>query len=135
MKRLLSLAAGALLASGAAFAQPPADTLIVLEKAARSESPAFSGFSAQRGAAFFRAQHASDWTCTTCHGADPRGTGKHAVTGKAIEPMAPAVDLVRLTDPAKTEKWFRRNCNDVLKRACSAQEKGDVIAYLISLAP
>jgi hypothetical protein len=135
MKRLFLFTAGALLAASAALAQPPVDVLTALAVTARSESPAFAGFSAQRGAAFFRAQHGSDWTCTTCHGADPRGVGKHAVTGKAIEPMAPAVNAARLTDPAKTEKWFRRNCNDVLKRACSAQEKGDVIAYLISLAP
>ncbi|MCU0937671.1 MAG: DUF1924 domain-containing protein [Burkholderiaceae bacterium] len=135
MRRLIPFAAGALLATGAAFAQPPADTLRGLEQAARSEGTAFAGFSALRGAAFFRAQHASDWTCTSCHTADPRGVGKHAVTGKAIEPLAPTVNAARLSDPARTEKWFRRNCNDVLKRECSAQEKGDVVAYLISLAP
>jgi hypothetical protein len=135
MRRLIPFSAGALLATGAAFAQPPADTLRALELAARSESPAFAGFSAQRGAAFFRAQHGSDWSCTTCHGVDPRGVGKHVVTGKAIEPLAPAANAARLSDPARSEKWFRRNCNDVLKRECSAQEKGDVVAYLISLAP
>jgi len=31
------------------------------------------------------------------------------------------------------EKWFKRNCNDVLGRACSAQEKADFTAYMISL--
>jgi hypothetical protein len=31
---------------------------------------------------------------------------------------------------AKVEKWFRRNCQDVLQRECSAQEKGDFIAWL-----
>jgi hypothetical protein len=132
---LLLITAGALLATGASFAQPPADTLRALEPAARSANPVFAGFSAQRGAAFFRAQHGRDWSCATCHTDDPRRTGKHAVTGKAIEPMAPAVNAARLSDPARTEKWFRRNCNDVLRRECSAQEKGDVVAYLISLAP
>ncbi|HET6803481.1 MAG TPA: DUF1924 domain-containing protein, partial [Casimicrobiaceae bacterium] len=28
---------------------------------------------------------------------------------------------------------FRRNCNDVLSRACTPQEKGDVLAYLLEL--
>jgi len=31
------------------------------------------------------------------------------------------------------DKWFRRNCKDVLSRECSAAEKADVMAYLISL--
>jgi hypothetical protein len=31
------------------------------------------------------------------------------------------------------EKWFKRNCNDVAGRACTALEKGDVLTYLLSL--
>jgi len=31
------------------------------------------------------------------------------------------------------EKWFRRNCNDVLNRACTASEQGDVLAYLMTV--
>ena len=56
------------------------------------------------------------------------------MTGKPIEPMAPAVNPKRLTDPAKVAKWFKRNCNDVLERPCTAREQGDVITYLRSLA-
>ena len=48
--------------------------------------------------------------------------------------MAPAANPQRFSDAAKVEKWFKRNCNDVLGRACTAQEKGDVLAYLMSLA-
>jgi hypothetical protein len=55
------------------------------------------------------------------------------VTGKAIEPLAPAANPKRFTNPAKVEKWFRRNCNDVLDRACTTQERGDVLAWLRSL--
>ncbi len=47
--------------------------------------------------------------------------------------MAPAANPERLTDTAKMEKWFKRNCGDVLGRACTPSEKGDVIAYLTSL--
>jgi hypothetical protein len=55
------------------------------------------------------------------------------MTGKAIQPLAPVANAARLTDTAKVDKWFRRNCKDVLGRECTAAEKGDVIAYLISL--
>jgi hypothetical protein len=55
------------------------------------------------------------------------------VTGKDIAPLAPAANPKRFTDPAKVEKWFRRNCNDVLHRACTPQEQGDIVAYVRSV--
>ena len=61
--------------------------------------------------------------------------GGHASTGKAIKPLAPAFNPERFTDPAKTEKWFRRNCNDVMRRECSPAEKSDVLAWLTALKP
>lgn len=91
--------------------------------------------SAQRGQAFFTSRHGGDWSCASCHGAVPTGGGKHASTGKPIDPLAPAFDAQRFTDPAKVEKWFRRNCKDVASRECSAAEKADVLAWLISLKP
>lgn len=98
-------------------------------------APADSGGNAARGQAFFNAQHGREWRCASCHGAVPLGAGRHAATGKAIEPLAPAANPQRLTDPAKVEKWFRRNCNDVLGRECSAGEKADVVAWLNALRP
>ena len=133
MRPTLILAAGALLAAGSLHAQSPGAQLQALEAAARGADPAFGGFSAPRGAAFFSARHGGDWRCSTCHTDDPRAAGRHAVTGKAIEPLAPSANPARFTDAARTDKWFRRNCKDVLKRECSAQEKGDVVAYLVSL--
>jgi hypothetical protein len=47
--------------------------------------------------------------------------------------MAPVANAERFTDAAKVEKWFKRNCSDVRKRACTANEKGDFIAYLLSV--
>jgi len=44
-----------------------------------------------------------------------------------------AASAGRFTDPSKVEKWFKHNCGDVLGRACTAQEKGDVLAFLRSL--
>ena len=88
---------------------------------------------ASRGQEFFTTKHGHDWSCSTCHTAHPTVDGKHATTGKVIAPMAPAFHAERFTDAAKTEKWFRRNCNDVVGRECSAAEKADVLAFLLSL--
>jgi hypothetical protein len=90
---------------------------------------------AARGQAFFTSRQGSEWSCSSCHGSPPTAGGKHASTGKAIDPLAPAFNPRAFTDTAKVDKWFRRNCGDVLKRECSATEKADVMAYLISLKP
>jgi len=87
---------------------------------------------AERGRVLFTTRH-GDLSCASCHGTPPTATGKHASTGKAIEPLAPAFNPVRFTDTAKVDKWLRRNCKDVLSRECSAAEKADVLAYLVSL--
>jgi len=89
--------------------------------------------SAARGQDFFTSKHGKDWSCSSCHTTKPSGEGKHAATGKLISPLAPAAHVERFTDTAKTEKWFRRNCNDVVGRECSAAEKADVMAWLMSI--
>ena len=90
---------------------------------------------AERGRVFFTSPHGGEWRCASCHGNPPTATGKHASTGKTIDPLAPAFNPRAFTDGAKVDKWFRRNCNDVLKRECSAAEKADVLAYLLALKP
>lgn len=89
--------------------------------------------SAPRGEALFTQRHGQEWSCATCHGAPPMQTGRHASTGKPIGALAPAFNAERFTDSAKVEKWFRRNCNDVIGRECSAGEKADVIAWLLTI--
>jgi hypothetical protein len=91
--------------------------------------------SAIRGQQFFNASHGKEWRCASCHGVLPVQSGKHATTGKAIGALAPAANAERFTDMAKTEKWFRRNCNDVVGRECSATEKADVLSWLMTLKP
>lgn len=88
---------------------------------------------AARGQTFFNAKHGGEWSCASCHGTPPTQQGKHASTGKAIPPLAPAFNANAFTDTAKVNKWFRRNCKDVLKRECTAVEKADVLAYLVGL--
>jgi cytochrome c peroxidase len=117
----------------AALAVAPAELQKRFEAQARAADPAFTGFSAQRGQAFFNAAHGGDWSCASCHTGNPLAAGRHAKTGKPIAPLAPAANPERFTDAAAVDKWFRRNCNDVLGRACTAQEKGDVLQYLLSL--
>lgn len=133
--RLLSasLAMASLLVLNSADAAGSAPLLGQYEAAARQEAPDFAGFSPQRGEAFFTGGHGREWTCASCHTRNPLEAGRHAATGKPIAPLAPAANPERLTRPEKVEKWFRRNCNDVLGRACTAREKGDVLAFLLSL--
>jgi hypothetical protein len=100
--------------------------------AAKQENAGFTDFSATRGEAFYKAK-TGDVACASCHGDSPKTAGKHATTGKAILPLAPSANPERFADAAKVEKWFKRNCNDVLKRACTANEKGDFIAYVLSV--
>jgi hypothetical protein len=114
---------------GLSLAATPADLLAGY--AAQAGTPA----QAARGQAFFTTTHGKDWSCSSCHGAVPTQTGKHAATGKPIGALAPAFNAERFTDAAKAEKWFRRNCNDVVGRACSAAEKADVLTWLLSLKP
>ncbi|HCT39899.1 MAG TPA: hypothetical protein DF427_01700 [Moraxellaceae bacterium] len=100
---------------------------------ALATSPAAGPLSAERGRQFFTSRHGGDWSCASCHTTDARKSGRHAVTGKVLKPLAPAANPDRFTDATKVEKWFRRNCKDVLGRECSAREKGDVLTYLQSL--
>ena len=123
------LASASLLSALTAGAATPADLLAGYT--AQAGAPA----QAARGQAFFTSRHGKDWTCASCHGAVPTQAGKHASTGKPITALAPAFNPERFSDPAKVEKWFRRNCNDVADRVCTPAEKADVMAWLISLRP
>ena len=88
-----------------------------------------------RGQQLFTTPQGREWSCASCHGAVPTQTGRHASTGKPIGALAPAFNAERFTDGAKVEKWFRRNCNDVVGRECTAAEKADVLAWLLTLKP
>ncbi len=90
---------------------------------------------ASKGQQFFTSKHGREWACASCHGTKPTGEGQHAATGRSIRPLAPAFNPERFTDTAKTEKWFRRNCNDVVGRECTPAERADVLAWLLTLKP
>jgi cytochrome c peroxidase len=123
------------LMSFSASAQTADETLAALKVEAKHAQPGFKGFSAAAGKQFFDQKHGGDLSCSSCHTENPAATGKHANTGKLIKPLAPAANPERFTDPKKVAKWFRRNCHDVLARECTPQEKGDVLAYLLTVKP
>lgn len=123
--------------SSAAFANPARDAIV-----AGFQAQASQPFSAERGKDIFT----KDWsgqraagtgdpltpTCTSCHSTNPRNETKHVKTGKIKPPIAVSATPDRFTDQRKVDKWFRRNCNGVLGRECTAQEKGDFLVFMIS---
>ena len=131
MKNMLVVTPGmvAMILGAAALAGPREDLLAQYAAAAKT-----TGFSAARGQTLhtqsFSGGKPDTPSCTTCHGKDTRGAGR-ALTGKTIEPVAVSVTPTRYTDSAKVEKWFKRNCTEVLGRECTPQEKGDWLTFVI----
>lgn len=128
----LGLVVATLFTAQAAHAETPAEILAMIKSEAAGTA-GFQGFSATRGETFFKAKHGGEWSCSSCHTDNPATQGKHAKTEKAIKPLAPSANPERFTEVKKVEKWFKRNCNDVLDRECTAQEKGDVLTYLMAV--
>ena len=89
--------------------------------------------SSVRGEQLFNAKHGKEWSCASCHENPPNHDTKHIVTGKLIKPLSPNSNPERFSDQAKVEKWFKRNCNDVLGRECATQEKADMISWLLTV--
>lgn len=114
--------------------------LLAVPARATTASEQLAGYSREAGAAadptrgqqLFTQRQGREWSCASCHTARPTAEGQHASTGKPIAPLAPAAQPQRFTDAAKSAKWFRRNCKDVLGRECSAGEKADVLAWLLT---
>ena len=133
LRKVAASALLSLLLASAAWAETPDEVLTIIKNEAQAANPAFQGFSPVNGERFFKQKHGNDWSCSSCHTDNPAAQGKHAKTGKLIQPLAPAANPERFTNPEKVAKWFKRNCNDVLDRVCTPQEKGDVIAYLLTV--
>jgi Domain of unknown function (DUF1924) len=115
----------------AALAATPAE-LMAAYAAKTGSAP-----SAERGAKLFASKNkggAFD-SCTDCHTDQPTQKGRDQAAEKPLAPLAPAANPRRLTDAVKVENAFRLNCKDTLNRECTAQEKADIISWLISLKP
>lgn len=133
LKKLIGLTALVILTMAEAAATTPQDLLASYDKEVKTKNPSFQGFSAKRGEVFYKENHGQEWSCASCHTDNPANVGSHAITKKVIQPLAPSVNAERFTDLTKVDKWFKRNCNDVLKRECTTQEKGDFITYLLTV--
>ena len=119
----------------AALAGTAARADVVADLLKQYERLGASGFASGRAETMWTQAFADTKTgekrrCATCHSEDLRRTGKHAVTGKLIEPLAPSANPKRLTDPEHIEKWFTRNCKWTLGRECTPQEKGDFLVMI-----
>jgi hypothetical protein len=128
-----AVALAVLLAGSVSSADPRRDAILAeLLAQARKDEAGFTRFVAERGAAFYRATHpgGKQGSCTSCHGNSPLDKGKTRA-GKDIEPMAVSKTPARYTDRDTVEKWFARNCQDVLGRPCTAREKGDFITHMM----
>jgi mono/diheme cytochrome c family protein len=116
---------------GIAYAETPRQIVGIYAAEAAAQTSGFRP-SAQRGEAFFAQKFGVSEkmpACAACHTEDPRRPGRHAVTGKEIKPMASVANAERFTDPAKVEKWFRRNCKEVVGRDCTPAEKADFVLF------
>ncbi|MCM2297251.1 DUF1924 domain-containing protein [Rhodoferax sp.] len=121
--------------AGTSTAAPREELMAQYASAAKAADPTFAGFTAARGKALFLQAFTGGKpdtpSCTSCHGRDPRAPGR-TLTGKSIEPVAVSASPTRYTDPVKVEKWFKRNCTEVMGRECSAREKGDWLSFMAS---
>lgn len=130
MKILASL--GLLLISIAAHAETPQQIRQIYATEAAAQQAGFTP-SAKRGETLYRQRFALNDkmpACTSCHTDSPLNAGQHAVTGKSVKPLAVAANAERFADLAKVEKWFGRNCKEVVGRACTPAEKADFVAYM-----
>lgn len=106
-----------------------------LEVEALKENQDFKGFNASRGEIIFTSKHigkkGKEISCTSCHTSNLRKNGENFFTSKLIEPLSDSVNPKRLSSVKTVKKWLRRNFKDVYKREGTAQEKGDVLTYIM----
>lgn len=106
-----------------------------LSKTAKAQNSSFSGFDVSRGKEIFTSTHTGKqgkpMACTSCHTVNLANAGKNSLTGKVIDPLSPRANPQRLTSTKEVTKWLKRNFMDVYAREGTAQEKGDVLTYIM----
>lgn len=134
MKKLIKFTFLVIMSINLAFANE--EILKEYEVNAKAIDPKFIKFNISAGEKLFRSERihskGEKISCMTCHTTDPKKPGLTRAN-KIIEPIAPVVNPERFTDMIKVNKWFKRNCNDVLERECTIKEKGDFIVYMMSI--
>lgn len=107
-----------------------------LKKEAKEQNPSFVDFSAKNGEILFKTENIGrenkKLSCVSCHGSDLRQKAQNIFTGKDIDPLAPSVNKARLSDAKEVKKWLKRNFKDVFLCEGTAEQKGDVLYYIMS---
>lgn len=107
-----------------------------LKVEAKKQNPNFTEFDYVRGEKIFTTEHIGKKgeliSCVTCHTNNLSQNEKNERTNKVIEPLSPSANAKRFTSVKEVKKWLRRNFKDVYVREGTAQEKGDVITYIIN---
>jgi hypothetical protein len=103
---------------------------------AKTVNASYAGTSTMDGKMFFirkfKTPDGKEAACASCHTSNPANTGRHIVTGKSIAPLSPVVNAKRFNDLDKVEEKFTEHCNDIMGTDCSAAEKANFIAYLLT---
>jgi hypothetical protein len=103
---------------------------------AKSDNPEFKAPSVTQGQAFFNRKftmpNGKEVACASCHTPNPADSGKHLVTGKSIPPLSPYVNKHRFTDLDKVEDKFTEHCTDILGADCTAAEKANFVAFVMT---
>lgn len=117
------------------FNAPMQNYIDSLKVEAKKENPSFTDFDAQKGKAIFEKKNVGKnnemISCQSCHGSNLKAEAMNIFTNKPISALAPSANPARLADVKEVKKWLRRNFKDVFLREGSAQEKGNVLYYLI----
>ena len=107
-----------------------------LKVEAKKQNPNFKDFNYKRGEKIFTSEHIGKKgkliSCVSCHTKDLSKQGMNEHTNKVIKPLSPSANAERFTNVKDVKKWLRRNFKDVYVRAGTAQEKGDVVTYIIN---
>ena len=108
----------------------------ILKNQAQKENPSFKQFNYERGENIFLSEHIGKKgkliSCVSCHSSNLFNNGENIHTTKIIKPLSPLANSTRFTKVKDVKKWLRRNFRDVYNRVGTAQEKGDVITYIIN---
>ncbi len=103
---------------------------------AKKDNPNFTKFDYKRGEEIFTSTHigkrGKPISCTSCHTTDLKQKGKNINTGKTISPLSPLANPKSMVKVKNVKKWLKRNFKDVYNRVGTAQEKGDVVVYIIN---
>lgn len=121
---------------GCSYGSVVDDYLNTLKIEIKQNNPDFTGFNIKRGEKIFISKHigkrGKEISCVSCHTNDFTKKGENFFTGKIIKPLSPVENPKRFKKLKTIKKWIRRNFKDVYGKEGTAQEKGDVITYILS---